>query len=197
MKKYDLSTVFGNVTDLFNDFMDDFDFTPTTFFNDYSWMKPSYKMEDKGDKYAVSVEYDENHDEVSVDVNTDKREITITVSSKPSLFQSCTYYGKYTMTVPKDCNLEAGWSKDIDKENEKMVISFDKVKQTAPEKLEKICKNEGAESDTDYKKLYDKLLVLTEKYDEKIKSLEEKNDRLRKDNEDLAKKLSSIKNLFN
>jgi HSP20 family molecular chaperone IbpA len=197
MKKYDLSTVFGNVTDLFNDFMDDFDFTPTTFFNDYSWMKPSYKMEDKGDKYAVSVEYDENHDEVSVDVNTDKREITITVSSKPSLFQSCTYYGKYTMTVPKDCNLEAGWSKDIDKENDKMIISFEKSKQSADEKLEKICKNEGAESDTDYKKLYNKLLALTEKYDEKIKGLEENNDRLRKDNEDLAKKLSSIKSLFN
>jgi HSP20 family molecular chaperone IbpA len=197
MKKYDLSTVFGNVTDLFNDFMDDFDFTPKTFFTDYSWLKPSYKMEDKGDKYAVSVEYNENHDEVSVDVNTDKREVTITVSSKPSLWQSCTYYGKYTMTVPKDCNLEAGWTKDIDKENDKMIISFEKSKQPAAEKLENICKNEGAESDTDYKKLYNKLLALTEKYDEKIKGLEENNDRLRKDNEDLAKKLSSIKSLFN
>ena len=198
MKKYDLSTVFGNVTDLFNDFMDDFDFTPTAFFSDYSWLKPSYKMEDRGDKYAVSVEYDEKHDEVSVDVNTDKREITITVSSKPSIWQSCTYYGKYTMTVPKDCNLEASWSKDIDKENKKMVISFDKIKQTETEKLEKICKNDVETTDkTDYKKLYDKLLALTEKYDEKIKGLEEKNDILRKDNEDLAKKLSSIKNLFN
>ena len=101
------------------------------------------------------------------------------------------------MTVPKDCNLEAGWTKDIDKENDKMVISFEKTKQSAAEKLEKICKNEGAESDTDYKKLYNKLLALTEKYDEKIKGLEENNDRLRKDNEDLAKKLSSIKSLFN
>jgi hypothetical protein len=197
MKKYDLSTVFGNATDLFNDFIDDFYFTPKAFFNDYSWLKPSYKMEDKGDKYAVSVEYDENHDKVMVDVNTDEREITITVSSKPSLWQSCTYYGKYTMTVPKDCNLEAGWSKDIDKENKKMVIYFEKSKQTEAEKSEKMYKHECVESDTDYKKLYNKLLTLTEKYDEKIKGLEENNNRLRKDNEDLEKKLSSIKSLFN
>ena len=101
------------------------------------------------------------------------------------------------MTVPKDCNLEAGWSKDIDKENKKMIIYFEKSKQTEAEKSEKLCKHECVESDTDYKKLYNKLLALTEKYDEKIKGLEENNDRLRKDNEDLAKKLSSIKSLFN
>jgi predicted RNase H-like nuclease (RuvC/YqgF family) len=70
-----------------------------------------------------------------------------------------------------------------------MVLSFKKV-----EKKEETDNTVVKDSNFNYKELYDKLF---NKYNDKVKELENKNMNLRKENEELAKKLNNIKNLFN
>jgi ribosome recycling factor len=69
-------------------------------------------------------------------------------------------------------------AKEVKKHGEDAKVAIRNIRRDAIDALKKHSKDEGVSED-------------------EIKGLEEKNDILRKDNEDLAKKLSSIKSLFN
>ena len=184
-----LSKMFGsNFASFMNDVFENFDEKITTYFPDYSWLKPHYELKENNGKYEVTVKYDDVRDTVNVETDNEKHFLSISVYEdwkKTNGISSCNYYGRFAMTVPDDCDLDS-MEKTVDKEKKEMVISFNKVHN---EKAEK--KNVGKE--LDYKTMYEKLL---QQHTSKISELENKTISLRKENEALAKKLENIKNLF-
>lgn len=209
-----LVKIFGDNTlsDLMKEVFNDFDIDKavsnvkekiTSFIPDYGWLKPNYDLVDRGDDYCITVDYDETRDKVYVKTDNNKHLLSVGVYDdfdKSDSFTSCTYYGKYTMTVPEDCDLES-MVKSVDKENKKMEISFKKIKKNEEETTDKTV----FDSEETYKEKYEKLLnkyakkitELDNKYNNAVSELEEKTNSLRKENEELKKKLNNIKKLFN
>lgn len=191
MENFGLSKVFGSdFASLMSDVFDNFNEKITTYFPDNSWLKPHYELKDNGDNYEVTVKYDDARDTVYVNSDKDKHLLSISVYEdweKTNAISSCVYYGRFAMTVPDDCDLDS-IEKSIDKYKNEMKISFKKL---AKKEEKAVAENIGKEKN--YKALYDQLL---EKYNTKVQELENKSMNLRKENEELAKKLESIKNLF-
>lgn len=194
MEKFSLSKMFGsdsNLASYMNDVFENFDEKITTYFPDYSWMKPHYELKENNGRYEVTVKYDDVRDTVNVEVDNEKHFLSISVYEdwkKTNGISSCNYYGRFAMTVPEDCDLDS-MEKTINKGKNEMVISFKKT-----EKKEETDNTVVKDSNFNYKELYDKLF---NKYNDKVKELENKNMNLRKENEELAKKLNNIKNIFN
>lgn len=186
-----LSKMLGNnLASFMNDVFENFDEKITTYFPDYSWMKPHYELKENNGKYEVTVKYDDIRDTVNVEVDNEKHFLSISVYEdwkKTNGISSCNYYGRFAMTVPEDCNLDS-MEKTVDKEKKEMVISFKKVEKK--KETDKIVDG----NKIDYKEMYDKLL---KRYNNKVQEFEDKNMNLRKENEELTKKLNNIKNLFN
>lgn len=209
MKK---NSIFG-IIDIFDDFDDIFKETDnliTTFYPNYDFMKPIYALKDIGDKYEVKVEYNDSRDELYVRTNKDRNKLYISVYedwNKTNAYSSCRYYGRFSMTVPEDCDLDS-IEKTVDKENKQMIITFNKVKKVEDKKEEKPLKILDKSNDVpnveeektvdgngvDYRALYDDLL---EKYNKEVGDLKYKLDKYIDERDELKKKLDDIKKLFN
>lgn len=184
-----------------NSMFDDFGFNKineivnTFHCDDYlNWLKPNYSLKDNGNVYQVEVNYDEKRDKIYVNTDKQKRIFGVSVHEdwdKTNGISSCRYYGSFTMSVPDDCDLDS-IEKVYDKENKQMVITFSKVAKAVEDKTEDAKVNDSKE--IDYKSAYEKL---HEKYNREISELNNKTIGLRKENEELTKKLDDIKKMFN
>ena len=140
-----------------------------------------YSLEDKGDRYEVSVDYDDDTDSISVNKDTDARRVIIKVSEdhdKTKGFSSCVYHNTFIMSVPDDCDID-DMTKTFNKDENKMVISFGKNKDCVKEESKSDCKSnkcdrkkqvteddkKEGETKINYKSLYNDLL---EKYEREI-----------------------------
>jgi hypothetical protein len=194
MENFGLSKMSGsNFASFMSDVFENFDEKITTYFTDYSWLKPHYELKENDGKYEITVKYDDVRDTVNVETDNEKHFLSINVYEdwkKTNGISSCNYYGRFAMTVPEDCDLDSV-KKTIDKEKKEMVLSFRKVEKKGETDKMAVKNNQN---NLNYKELYDKLL---DKYNNKVQEFENKNMNLRKENEELAKKLNNIKNIFN
>ena len=214
-KNYSLANVFSDLSDLFTDVFGDgsvdielgkIDESPiTTYIADNSWMTPKYDLKDTGDGYEIKVDYDENRDRVYCNVNKGNNTISLSIYQdwdKSAGACACTYYGKYTMTAPEDCDLEAGWEKEVDEKNNKLTIKFKKkAEKGSDEAKDNKCEaSADISASVDYKSLYNDLV---DKYHKEVSELNEKVERYELENkeatrkcEEIEKKLNDIKKMF-
>ncbi len=192
-----LKTIFGEVIDPSVVF-DGFKRLENTLFNTDGILRPRYGFIDKGDKYDVTVKCDEVHDKLHVKTDKDKRLLQVSVYEdfdKTNAISSCTYYGKFVMTVPNDCDMDTIEQK-FNKEDKTVTISFKKTTAdttcTCDDKKCK-CKNDADDNVINYRDLYNNLY---DKYNTDINKLKTENATLRKENEALKSKINDIKKLF-
>lgn len=197
--------LFGDNTDIFRSVFNDFGFN--SFFTDLFRETPEYDLKDCGDKYTYTLDYNPKLDKVTVDVDED-RTLTVTVRQdldKTNSICACKYYGKYSTTLPEDC--DTGWEKEINSEDGKMTISFKKFKKTEKDVSKECSTTEETCPEVSYKDKYDSLYKAyegeLEALKDEIEKLKGKNDRLLEklemanaNNEVLERKLNNIKKLF-
>lgn len=183
-------------------FANNFDKVFSNLFDVKCWRDPVYNLEDKGDRYELVVDYDDKRDEAYVDINKEERKLIVTVREdwqKTNATSACGYYGKYTMTVPEDCDILA-WKKGVNEKEKKMIITFPKIEKNDADK----CDKRDDEDKMNYEEAYDKLKILYQNVklelieaNAKNKELEELVKIYKKENEELKEKLTNIKNKVN
>lgn len=192
-----LKTIFGDVVDT-DIVFDGFKRLENTLFNTDGLFRPRYGFTDKGDKYDVTVKCDEERDKLHVKTDKDKRLLQVSVYEdfdKTNAISSYTYYGKFVMTVPNDCDMDSIEQK-FNKEDKTVIISFKKITAETTCKCdgkECKCKNDTNDNTINYRDMYNNLY---EKYDKNINKLKSENAALRKENETLKSKINDIKKLF-
>lgn len=192
-----LKTIFGEVIDSSVVF-DGFKKLENTFFNTDGVLRPRYGFTDKGDKYDVTVKCDEERDKLHVKTDKDKRLLQVSVYEdfdKTNAISSCTYYGKFVMTVPNDCDMDSIEQK-FNKEDKTVTISFKKITAETTCKCdgkECKCKNGTNDNTINYRDLYNDLCT---KYTSDVAKFKTENANLRKENETLKSKINDIKKLF-
>ena len=163
---------------MFDDMDNFFNFKPFEF-NDFN----DCKLRDNGNSYQITLDYDDDNDEINIKTNKKKNLLTIKIREdwhKTDKNSASKHYGQYTMTVPEDCEID-DYKKEVNKENKTITISFNKKeKQTKEENI-------------DYKKEYEELL---KKYNAEKTNYKELYDKYEARNKELHNKLREIKSII-
>lgn len=163
----------------------DFDDLRKSFFRMNDFFKVPYYLKEKGDKYEVSVEYDENRDSIDITVNKDSRNLRVRVQEDWEKTDSVSYnvrYGSFYISVPDDCDIDS-MKKVYDKENKVMTITFDRT-------IEETWCGENSECMESYKYAYENL---KQEHEEEVKRLKTRIRDLEKTDAIFRKMIDNVK----
>lgn len=166
-----------------------------------------FDLEDKGDRYEMTVGVNKENDQVEVELDKENRTLRVTINQKETGSDASwtkSYYGKYEATLPDDCDIDT-YMEERTKDNSQIKVSIrKKVSDTECKRNSENSENDSIEA---LKNELDALRNENKQLREQIKFIESGNKKssdyqanrineLEARNKELEKIVSKIKEMF-